>query len=694
MNFSSQSVKSKANARNEDCYFELATARGHIFIVLDFSSHDYTNLNETLKRRIESIVESFASLSGLSPQLLLGCIAQEINNCVHDLGHQVGGDELLCAAALCLLSDNQLVCLTYGDARINVFTGGQLLLLNGSRFQVSTLVSSAQGEAQAIDTPSEKMGRKHLTTPLTNHVQTLALLDEDVVLILTAGLEEGLTPQQRLNELLRVKAADANAICKELMSMAASKRNDRTLVVISGPYEQPVAPNWSDLQKSITSLTEQVSGLAENDQRRETYVSLLQKDLNSETLLEQRISQRIDAFKDEIRGKAGRIDLLESEEKLKRLETELAGKAETADVLALQRDILQFRIKTNEPTQQESVATKNPLGKSPTPPLSKTAAALSSAAVIPETKQKIAAKDGKQLIPDERDEHAYAGWFKTYLLSPLGLLMLLAAVGGVLIGVWVSGRTSTNSEAWVVKTSGDELRVRRQQEDGKEESFSVKLAQPFSSNGEQRFATFAEVQNYLDRVKASQAAPSGATAAEPAHQSTESGSAALATPAATSAAETRRGNSAPPATSSATAQTHFQRGDTAEILRGDTIATLAARYHVTQSKLRQLNPGIRRWTEIKAGQRVGVPSANSLNAPVTTPTPTARPTETIPAAGINEVTIGSGDSLERLARRHRVTTAQLKELNPAIKNWRQIRAGQKILIPQPASAQASPSPTK
>jgi LysM repeat protein/serine/threonine protein phosphatase PrpC len=687
LNFSCESVKSEANAWNEDFYFELATTRGPLFIVLDFSSHDYTNLNETLKHRVETIVESFAPLSGLSPEMLLGCIAKEINNCVHDLGHKFGGEELLCAAAICLISHNQLVYFTYGDARINIFTGGQLLLLNGSRFQVSTVVNAAQGEAPTLEAPSEQMGKTYLETPLTTHVQSVTLQEKDLILILTAGLEEGLTPQKRLTELLRSKTADPKSICKALISRAAVKQNDRTLVVIGGPYEPAVAPDWNDLQQSVASLEQEVSGLAENDQRRETYISLLQMDLNKETKLEQRINERIDAFKDELHGKAARIDLLESEERLKRLEAELGAKAETADVLALQRDMLQVRIQTKKPTQ-DSVETAQQAAF--IPPLI-SPAPRSTVDTGPKKEHPVV---GMRDVPEFALSRAETeGWFRTYILSASGLLTLLAIGAGVLIGIWVGGRATSQNEAWVVKTSGDELRIRRQQEDGNEESLSVKLAKPFSSNGEQRFATLAEVQVYLDRVQATQAAPPAA--AEQANQSTESRSPAAAPSSVVTEAESQKGDSAALATSLGTTK--------GEIQRGDTIATLAARYHVAQSKLRQLNPGIKRWTEIRAGQRIAVPSSNPVNVaaaaspspPVPSPPAPSPQAENNSAAGLNEVKVASGDSLEKLARRYKATPTQLKELNPAVTNWVRIKRGQKIFVPSsPVRRQLTPSPTQ
>ena len=50
MNFSFDSVKSKSKQQNEDFYFDLAMPHGHFFAVLDFASHDYTNLDRGAAR--------------------------------------------------------------------------------------------------------------------------------------------------------------------------------------------------------------------------------------------------------------------------------------------------------------------------------------------------------------------------------------------------------------------------------------------------------------------------------------------------------------------------------------------------------------------------------------------------------------------------------------------------------------------
>src|SRR5258708_38404789 len=108
MKFSSDSIKLRSKAQNEDFCFDLETPRGHFFAVLDFASHDYANLNAALKGKLETIVGSFASLEDFSDELFLGFLAKEINNFVSNLADQSGGPELFFDAALCLVSNDNL----------------------------------------------------------------------------------------------------------------------------------------------------------------------------------------------------------------------------------------------------------------------------------------------------------------------------------------------------------------------------------------------------------------------------------------------------------------------------------------------------------------------------------------------------------------------------------------------------------
>ena len=153
MNFSSDSVKHESKNQNEDFYFDLETPRGHFFAVIDFDTHDFANLNATLKGKLETIVNSFVSLSRFSADLFLGFLAKEINNFLHSLREHAGGPELVGSAALCLLSGNRLTYFLCGNVGINIHNAGKVLPLQA-------------GESEA-NKQLEKLGRRFQETPLT-----------------------------------------------------------------------------------------------------------------------------------------------------------------------------------------------------------------------------------------------------------------------------------------------------------------------------------------------------------------------------------------------------------------------------------------------------------------------------------------------------------------------------------------------
>ena len=181
MKFSSDSIKLKSKAQNEDFCFDLETPRGHFFAVFDFSPHDYANLNATLKGKLETIVGSFVSLSRFSAELFLGFLAKEINNFLHNLGEQSGGPELLASGVLCLVSGNRLSYFLCGDVQLNVVNNGRLLPLYGPEAGESV---SAKGTKAGI----EQLGARNQEAPLTDVVQSFTLQDPDLVLVMTRGL--------------------------------------------------------------------------------------------------------------------------------------------------------------------------------------------------------------------------------------------------------------------------------------------------------------------------------------------------------------------------------------------------------------------------------------------------------------------------------------------------------------------------
>jgi LysM repeat protein len=328
MNFSSQSVKHKSKTQNEDFYFDLETPRGHFFAVLDFDPHDYANLNATLKGKFETIVGSFVSLSRFSADLFLGFLAKEINNFLHNLREQAGGPELVCSAGLCLLSGNRLTYFLCGDVGISIHNEGRVLPLQGA-------------ESDKPDKQPNKLGARNQETPLTERVQTFTLQYDDHVLIKTQGLEGTFETQELSAQIGTLNSSEPKLISDALMKASTSSPEDRTLVVISGPYELYVDPALADLSKAVISLEARLNALSERDNQG-TVTSGKSAVGTVDTELEQRLNQQIETLKEELRGKAGRIDLLELDEKVKNVSEVLSGKADTAEVLSLQSEVLKL----------------------------------------------------------------------------------------------------------------------------------------------------------------------------------------------------------------------------------------------------------------------------------------------------------------------------------------------------------------
>ncbi|MDQ5845649.1 MAG: hypothetical protein M3539_10200, partial [Acidobacteriota bacterium] len=348
MNFSFDSVKAKSKTQNEDFYFDLETPRGHFFAVLDFAPHDYANLNATLKGKFETIVGSFVSLSRFSADLFLGFLAKEINNFLHTLGQQSGGPELLCSAALCLLSGNRLSYFACGDITIKVLNNGRLLPIYASEAN-----TSSEADAEPRSKQSEQLGVRNQDAPVTDRIEAFTLQEEDAILIMTRGLEKEFAGQGLNDELAKFRTAEPEAVCEGLMKASAAAPDDRTLLVIAGPYERYVDPVLSDLSHTVASLEARFKALTETTQRSVPVESVV-----ADPQFEQRFSQQMEVLKDDLKGKAARIDLLELDEKMKTLSTAIAGKADTAEVLKLQSEVLKLGILAAGPKSPAPAAIK------------------------------------------------------------------------------------------------------------------------------------------------------------------------------------------------------------------------------------------------------------------------------------------------------------------------------------------------
>ncbi len=599
MNFSCDSVKPKAKLHNEDFCFDIETPRGHFFAVLDFSSHDYANLNAMLKGKLETIVGSFASLDDFSDDLFLGFLAKEINNFVSNLADQAGGPELLFSAALCLVTGDNLAYFLAGNVGVNILKGGDLIPLKPSTAQA-------------------QLGARSLDVPLREGIDRFSLHDDDLVLITTQGLASVLPAAvSGLSEL------DPKSISDLLMITAAAGGEDRTVVVIGGPYTQRSNATLADsaalaeLKTSLALLTARLDKFTESEQSKQPRNNLD----HDPAKLEQKLNQEIVTLKDDLGGKAASIDLLELEEKVEVLSVFLASKADTADVVGLQRDVLKLSLTSTPSNSNEATAAADNAVAPAQPPVE------SSVESLP--------------IPDNPPPAPSAFTFKAALI-----VLLISALAG-LAGGWLHSRlTKRAPEVWSVKASGNQIAISRI--DGpNREAVIMTVADPAKTTGEQTFSSFADVKRYVDTITSPSLASQGTQTAP--------------------AGET----SIPDSVSEIT------------IKPGDSLKRIAQTYNVTPEKIKELNPTVTRWSSIRTGQKIFVPGTVPTATTSLTPQPTPSPVNPSPnPANTTLITVGPGDSLNELARRFNTTAQRLKELNPQM-NWPRIQAGQKVIVPTP-----------
>jgi LysM repeat protein len=110
---------------------------------------------------------------------------------------------------------------------------------------------------------------------------------------------------------------------------------------------------------------------------------------------------------------------------------------------------------------------------------------------------------------------------------------------------------------------------------------------------------------------------------------------------------------------------------------------LAWRNKVSPDKLKELNPNITKWRSIQVGQTIALPSPSPSNQTTSPQGETAAATDY--AANTTEVTVGPGDSVMKLAKRHNVSPEELRSLNPTITRWPLLKIGERITLPSPAS---------
>jgi LysM repeat protein len=588
MKFTFQSSKPDLKPQNEDFFFERETQRGHFFAVLDFDQHDFVNLNTTLEAKLETIVNSFVTLSRFSPDLFLGFIAKEINSFLYTLAQNDEEQECLCSAALCLVRGDRLSYFTCGDVRVALVNQDQLLLLAGLKVD----------QRESI----RRLGESQEQSPFTDQIQHLTLKEGDVVLLMTSGIAGEFDAQALLDQVLSSGSLEPESVCSTLMDASEASQEDRTLVVIGGPYERSAEWPVAEVRPAAAPLENELHTANEN-------VEIAGGDAlpTNMTVDEDR--------------------LFELDEKLEDLRAVLANKADTAELLGLQSEVLKLGVLAKE---QNDVAANSDLhsysnGQAP----------------------QVVVRPSSSLRPFT--------WF--------ALLFAVGLAGAFIGGRINASRTAKVAEAWTVKTSGNEIVISRLNSEGSPSIVTINTARPLNSAGEQNFSSFADVKKYIDTITPSEV-PVKVEQVEP-----EPRTASQSQPRPTPLAPSKESRPAEIVTSIAFRQ-------------GDSLKSLAQRYKVAAARLIALNPKITRWSQVKNGQRVVVPAGSVNNRAVSQQSEqSARRRPSKPAT--RQVTVEAGDTLDRLARRNNLSPSRLKELNPQITNWSRIQPGQKVLVPTP-----------
>jgi uncharacterized YkwD family protein len=91
---------------------------------------------------------------------------------------------------------------------------------------------------------------------------------------------------------------------------------------------------------------------------------------------------------------------------------------------------------------------------------------------------------------------------------------------------------------------------------------------------------------------------------------------------------------------------------------GETLASIAAYFHVTISDILAANPSITNASMIYVGQKITIPSSKFV-----------------------EYTVRSGDTFYGIAAKYQISVTELKRANPNLTDISRIYVGQKILIP-------------
>lgn len=123
-------------------------------------------------------------------------------------------------------------------------------------------------------------------------------------------------------------------------------------------------------------------------------------------------------------------------------------------------------------------------------------------------------------------------------------------------------------------------------------------------------------------------------------------------------------------------------GRTYVVGKGDFLASIAKKNGVSLKALEAANPGVVP-TKLKIGQKLQIPGGGA--------SVTADATTHVSASGgeTKMYTVKPGDNLTKIARANGAKTSEIKKLNDLKTD--QIKVGQKLKLPQRASAEAAPA---
>ncbi|HEY6804203.1 MAG TPA: LysM peptidoglycan-binding domain-containing protein [Pyrinomonadaceae bacterium] len=548
-NYKTATNQFHGKSHNEDWASDWPTRKGHLFFVIDFAGFSYTPLMLALQQTLEETVLALDKLPGLSKESFLGHIAKDLNNFVYAFGRDNYDGKLFCVVAMALLHGNNFYFLTYGDSRINIFTGDELLLLNGAKYQTRSVITDTRDIPPVVRENPEQMGRGLFEAALTERVRSFILNDDDVVLMYTDGLEENVTPQRRLGELRTLGKADPQVICDAMLKISDAI-DDRTITVIGGPYAPLPGPSIEYVDKILYEVDKRLAGV-EIACSRQTEVSI-QLDSALSALHSDYVSRS------EWSNLTKQLSSDRSADKIVSLEQKLEG-IEKKNSKGKGRGVEGPFVLTLDQTVYETI------------------------------REIVSAETGKYLKPDEsvsidkddrsKKEGNYSksepGRLSSRVLSNPKVVMLSIFLFGMLT-LWLLQVLQKKfwPERWIARTEAESLVMRRDDYTSSGVGFSVRLQPPVPYLNQT--GSFEELVSHIARLQQN-AEPRPAPASSP----------------------NRNESSAVPT----------ETVQVVPALPGDSLNKMATRFKITEAKLKDLNPNIN-WDKLHEGEQVQVPSAN------------------------------------------------------------------------------------